>query len=801
MEHFNSEPTSSSDVTPAQSSALSPVGDTDAAIAFLRAMHPSGPWVLTVLDPERVELSITETFQTDAEGALRSFIEKWNGKRGLYFSTNPLRTEMRKKAKATDVAALTYLHVDIDPRKWSAEVLVDKAAYLDEERVRILSLLREGRPAGIPKPTAIVFSGGGYQAFWKLVEPLPLDGSQEAAEQAKLWNLGLERQFGSADSCHNIDRIMRLPGTINLPTEKKRDSGRVPTPAALVEADWSLAYSLSDFDPASPTPTAPRAANENTAKGVTVDVSGPLVQFVDVHDLDKHTADGKPLEDRIKRIIQDGYDELDDRPNSKPRGDRSRWVLHATCALVRRGVADNAILSVLLDRGFRISDHIYDQKVGAEKYAVRQVKRAKEKVALTEGQFKCNDEGKPYARSQHNIKVALAKLGIDLKLDTFRNRMLAEGIEDEDVYVDDAIVRRLWLETDQRFGFLPPRDFYFDVIADTARVNSFHPVRDYLDSPTWDRQPRLSTWLSTYAGAKDSAFVQAISRIVLIAAVRRVRQPGCKFDQMLILEGDQGAGKSTLVKALAVRDEWFADEAPLGGDGKLAIEMLSGKWLVEPAELKSLKNSEVEHVKAFLSRQADRGREAYGRIVSEVPRQCIFIGTTNSDRYLMDPTGNRRFWSVKVGRIDVEGLNRDLDQLWAEAAYWEATDESIQLPDELWGVAAAEQAQRVVDDPYLSTLAQKLGAMKGKIVKNDVYRLLELPVGHRHTGHERRVGETMRALGWRSTKLRRDGKPPIACFINCDEADAIWIDVRTAEGGGETWAELSAEDPPWLRIV
>ena len=170
MEHFNSEPTSSSDVTPAQSSATAPVGDTDAAIAFLRSMHPSGPWVLTVLDPEQVALSITETFQTDDEDALRSFIEEWNGKRGLYFSTNALRTEMRKKAKATDVAALTYLHVDIDPRKWSAEVEIDKAAYLDEERTRILSLLREGRPAGIPKPTAIVFSGGGYQAFWKLID-------------------------------------------------------------------------------------------------------------------------------------------------------------------------------------------------------------------------------------------------------------------------------------------------------------------------------------------------------------------------------------------------------------------------------------------------------------------------------------------------------------------------------------------------------------------------------------------------------------------------------------------------------
>lgn len=403
--------------------------------------------------------------------------------------------------------------------------------------------------------------------------------------------------------------------------------------------------------------------------------------------------------------------------------------------------------------------------------------------------------------SQHNIRLALAKLGVRLKLDEFRNRILAEGVEDKDVYVDDAIVRRLWLETDQRFGFMPTKEFYFDVAADTARANVFHPVRNYLDSPTWDGQCRLSNWLTTYAGATDTEFTRTVGRITLIAAVRRVRQPGCKFDQMLILEGEQGGGKSSLVRALAVRDEWFADEAPLGGDGKVAIEMLAGKWLIEPAELKSLKNSEVEHVKAFLSRQADRGREAYGRIVSEVPRQCIFIGTTNSDRYLMDPTGNRRFWSVKVGAIDVEGLKRDRDQLWAEAAYWEAKDESIGLPEELWDVAAAEQSQRVVDDPYLSSLAQKLGDLQGKIVKNDVYKLLELPVGQRHTGHERRVGEAMRALGWRATKLRRDGCGPQACFINCDETPARWIDVRVTEGGGETWAELSGGDEPQLKLV
>jgi P4 family phage/plasmid primase-like protien len=372
MESLDQQPASPCDVTPAQCSTTAPVGDTDAAIAFLKAMHPSTPWVLTVLDPEQVENSITETFGPETEVDLRTFVEEWNGKRGLYFSTNPLRTRMRKKAKATDVAALAYLHVDIDPRKGED---------IKAERARILSLLTDDLPAGIPKPTAIVFSGGGYQAFWKLETPLELDGSQKAADKAKLWNLGLKLKFAGADSCHNIDRIMRLPGTINVPNKKKREKGRVPTLATLVEADWSRVYPLSDFEPASPTPPPLASSSDNDNHAFDVDADADLVKLLDVHDLDKYTADGKPVEDRVKRIIQVGFDELDHRPDCKDKTDRSRWVFDVACALVRRGVADNVILSALLDRDFRISDHIYDRKGNTRKYAARQIEQAKKKLA------------------------------------------------------------------------------------------------------------------------------------------------------------------------------------------------------------------------------------------------------------------------------------------------------------------------------------------------------------------------------------------------------------------------------------
>lgn len=749
------------------------VPDVNVAVDFLTGMHPTAPWVLTVLDPENVEKSITATFGVSAEAKVRTFIERWNGERGLYFSTNPLRMAMSKKAKATDVAALTYLHVDIDPHAGED---------IEVERARILSLLTDRLPAGVPKPTAIVFSGGGYQAFWKLETPLELDGSQAAADKAKLWNLGLEHKFGCADSCHNIDRIMRLPGTINVPNKKKRERGRVPTLAKIVDADWSRAYPLSSFEPAPPpTPSAlPKGDNDNAAFDVDPDVT--LVKLVDVNDLDKHTADVKPIADRVKTIIQVGFDPDDDRLNGKDKTNRSLWVLDACCALVRRGVPDNVILSVLLDRDFRISDHIHDRKGDTRKYAIRQIERAKKFVARSAAEFELNKSGLPFTQSQRNVEIALAKMDLTVKLDAFRNHMLVQGLEANDVVIDDRIMTRLRFETDRRFKFLCAKNFYFDVVGDIAFRNAFHPVRDYLSDLAWDGEGRLDDWLIRYCGAEDNDFVRAVGCIVLVAAVRRIRNPGVKFDEMLVLEGAQGLGKSQVLNALAVKEEWFTDEVPLAGDGKLAIEALNGRWIAEAAELKGMRNKEVEHLKAFLSRTHDRGRLAYDRITSEVPRQFIIIGTTNSEHYLMDMTGNRRFWPVHVNRADVEELVRDRDQLWAEAAHREAQGESIRLPEKLWTFAGEEQAKRVLEDPYLGTLAAALEGRSGKILSEDVFRLLGIPAGQRIQAQNTRIGEAMRRLGWRRERVRRDGTLQY-CYLNCANQDAPWLGLTDTGDG------------------
>ncbi len=322
------------------------------------------------------------------------------------------------------------------------------------------------------------------------------------------------------------------------------------------------------------------------------------------------------------------------------------------------------------------------------------------------------EEGRPKP-TYTNAIVAVEGLGIICEHDLFHNRMLVAGaplaqwstpeLSDNVVHILRSLIRH-------RFGFDPNKINTADACQFLCLKNAFDPILDYLDELKWDGQPRLDDWLTTYMGAVSTEFCRAVARLSLIAAVRRAREPATKFDQIIVLEGPtEGKGKSTAIKILAGAEN-FSDQKILGVDDRKQQELTEGVWLYEISELTGMNRAEVEHVKAFASRDTDRARPAYGRFQVSQKRRTVFFASTNRTAdYLISDTGNRRFWPVLTGHIDLVGLARDRDQLWAEAAGREAKGESHLLPEYLWKAAGEEQAGRMTTDAWREPILQYLG--------------------------------------------------------------------------------------------
>ena len=259
------------------------------------------------------------------------------------------------------------------------------------------------------------------------------------------------------------------------------------------------------------------------------------------------------------------------------------------------------------------------------------------------------EEGDP-KRTYSNARAAITALGVACSYDVFHDRMLVAGhpINEWAGELSDAVNVMLRQIIIDQFGFDPGKDNISDAATELCLENRFDPIVDYLAGLKWDGTPRLDQWLTTYLGAEDLDLNQAIGRLTLVAAVRRARKPGSKFDHILTLEGVEGTMKSTSIVTLAGIEN-FSDQTILTASDKEQQELVRGTWIFEIADLAGMRRAEVEKIKAFASRTHDRARPAYGRRRVDAPRRCIFIATTNEDEYLQSQTGNRRFWPVKTG--------------------------------------------------------------------------------------------------------------------------------------------------------
>jgi predicted P-loop ATPase len=596
----------------------------------------------------------------------------------------------------------------------------------DALRDRLLVALR----AFEPPPSAIVFTGGGFQAVWRFPHLLPSPDHNDRIEKI---NTTIWQQLPGGDRCHDVSRLLRLPGTINVPNKTKRDRGRVPVLAAVLDADWTRTWSFErDPVPRTPEATSPLPERDEIAlqspSSLLTSLPATLQKAITVGDATRY------------------------------EGDRSKLGWYVVMSLLRRAWSDDDIASLLLTRTNGISGHYLDQP-NSRDYVARTLASAREAMKKDWNRHPKTLEILP--RDQDNVDRALSLLNIKLSYDSFADKIWVNGAGPAKK-LDDAIIDELWFRCQREFNYLPDLMFFSKLVMTRARENSYHPVLDYLAQiqPTWDQTQRLDTWLTIYGGAEDTPFNRAVGRLTLVAACRRVRQPGCKYDEMLMLISTrQGTDKSGAIRELSVDPErWFHDYLPLGAEGKEVIENVRGRWLIEAQERAGMTTRDVDKIKAFCSRQVDRGRMSYDRLVSDVPRACIFIGTSNEDNLFTDLT-NRRFWPVVVQRFDLDALRRDRDQLWAEAAQAEAANESIRLHPDLWPAATDVQDKFKVEDAWATAFDQVLQNLNGRVTSADLYKIINKPTGQILHADGRRLARAMREIGFERQQFRTPHSP------------------------------------------
>lgn len=307
--------------------------------------------------------------------------------------------------------------------------------------------------------------------------------------------------------------------------------------------------------------------------------------------------------------------------------------------------------------------------------------------------------------------------------------------------------------------------------TEVTRKNRFHPIIDYLESQQWDGVERLDRLFVDYLGAANSAYIREVTRKMFVAAVKRLYEPGCKFDYMLVLIGPQGCGKSTIIQLLARR--WFSDSLK-SFETKEAGEHLQSAWIFEFGELAGMSKAEVEEIKQFITKRSDKYRVAFDRVVSDFPRKCVFFGTTNNWNFLKDPTGNRRFWPVAVEpdrrtKSVFEHLTEyEVGQIWAEALQAYRQGESLELSPEVDIEAKKIQGLHMEEDPRVGLIQDWLeseeldemdrptGQLRQRVCASQIWtECLAKRKGDMRPWEAREICEIMRRIpGWQELKGR-----------------------------------------------
>ena len=434
--------------------------------------------------------------------------------------------------------------------------------------------------------------------------------------------------------------------------------------------------------------------------------------------------------------------------------------------------------------------------------------------------------GRPIKGSMINVRKAIDELKLTMRYDNFLGRYAVEGdgLGQFVGEMDDKVVRKFRELCFYKLGYEPTKDAAYEGIQRACEERSFNSVQDQLDILVWDGEPRIHNWLTTYLGVEDTPLHRAWGELVLMAAVRRVYDPGCTFQHVLVLEGPEGANKSSVVKVLACgqadkRPLYFSDSSILNKTEKEQMELTRGVWFYEIAELAGMRRADQHTIKRFVTAEEERGRPAYAHFKENQPRIAIFIGTFNTDadtgelvEYL-NPGDRRRWWPVRVGAIDIGALQRDRWQLLAEAKDKAepcpilARDDwsPLKLDPSLWADAAEEQKEREISSPIadrFSTLYSRLLASpnvldNGKTVTAGTDYIVtdaEVWVAAKTVvemlpptlvGDGRNMAAALRKLQWRQVRDRRSGVLQRGYVHDRNEGDAALAEPEPADPGAD----------------
>lgn len=700
--------------------------DPTRAIESLRWLTPETPLYLESMANTGKASPNAKVFgPTEHEQAV-AFVAAGNSdetQRNMYFLPNVEFLEgVRKKE---NLSAVRFLHVDLDYKDYPGDE--------DEVADYVMDILHDDkkRPKGIPLPTAIWFTGGGCQAVWKLDEPLNIEKAEELNKASLYVPQG-------APGTHNADRLLRLPWKMNWLNDKKREDGREPglswafEPMDLTKPPRT--YSVGDFRVKLPKDLAKPAAKPS-------ELTAPVVE-IEPLPLSDHLYEVLPPEPEWAEAIMTG-----NNPPGKSYASRSELVYAAVIWMLGNGMQPGHVLSIIVSPDVGISAHVLENPSPLA-YARRQVVRAMAAIELRAGGWPIrDDDGRPIRNFPQNIRYALTVLGVDAQRNTFTqsDEFRGYGLDGRDLNDIVEILSSAFL---RELDFIAAPAYIKRELLSIAHEQKYHPVEDYLDGLVWDGSPRIDKWLADYCGAEDNELNAEFGSKLMIAGVRRIKQPCVKFDTMLVLEGAQGAGKSQIAQRLAIRDEWFCGSLDLKSDDKTKAEQMARAWIVECQELDGMNKTTSQSLKKFLSTAVDMFRPAYARNASEFRRHCIILGTTNELAYLRDLTGNRRIWPVTVGKIDLERFSSDVDQLWAEAVVREKAGKSITLSPHLWAAASKVQGQRMVEDAIADVLEDAFAEKKGRVSMDSVKLLIDVETARMTAMDARRIKAVMAALGW-----------------------------------------------------